>query len=121
MASLQPTPGHGIYGATKAFVTSFSESLHEEARGQGIGVTAVLPGYTRTEFHLRATTTGEANVPDRLWQTADACAAEALAGLRAGRATVVTGRVNQVVAIGSALVPRAAKRRLVRSLSGRFR
>jgi hypothetical protein len=120
MASLQATPGHATYGATKAFVTSFTESLHEEARHQGVRVTAALPGYTRTEFHLRATPTGQARIPDQLWQTAEACAADALAGLRAGRAMVVTGKVNQVVAAGSALVPRVAKRRIVRVLSGRF-
>jgi hypothetical protein len=120
MASLQATPGHATYGATKAFVTSFSESVHEEVRGSGVRVTAVLPGYTHTEFHERAQLTGTAKIPAQLWQTAEACAAEALDGARAGRAVVVTGRVNQVVATGGALLPRAVKRRIVRVMSGRF-
>jgi short-subunit dehydrogenase len=120
MASLQATPGHATYGATKAFVTSFSESVHEEVRGSGVRVTAVLPGYTHTEFHVRAELTGTAKIPAVLWQTAEACAAEALDGARAGRAVVVTGRANQVVAAGGALLPRVVKRRIVRAMSGRF-
>lgn len=120
IASLQAMPLHAVYGASKAFVTNFSESLHEEVRDKGVRVTAVLPGYTHTEFHIRAQLSTTNRIPDRLWQSADACAAEALAGARAGKALVVTGRVNQVVAVGSALVPRAAKRRLVRIMSGRL-
>ena len=50
----QPIPFVATYAATKAFLTSLSESLHEELRGKGVTVTAVLPGFTRSEFHDRA-------------------------------------------------------------------
>ena len=50
----QPIPFVATYAATKAFLTSLSESLHEELRGKGVAVTAVLPGFTRSEFHDRA-------------------------------------------------------------------
>lgn len=46
----QPTPYMSVYGATKAFVLSFTESLWEEARGTGLRVLALSPGATRTEF-----------------------------------------------------------------------
>ena len=39
-----------MYAATKAYVTSLTESLHEEVRGTGVHVTALCPGLTRTEF-----------------------------------------------------------------------
>jgi hypothetical protein len=52
-ASLQPAPFMATYGATKAFVLSFSEALHEELKGSGITVTALLPGNTETEFHAK--------------------------------------------------------------------
>jgi short-subunit dehydrogenase len=120
IASLHPTPGHATYGATKAFVTSFSESVHEEVRGTGVRVTAVLPGHTRTEFQDRAELTDMAKIPDLLWQSAEACAAQSLAGMRAGRALVVTGRVNQLAAAGTSVLPRTVKRRIVRAVSGRL-
>ena len=50
VASFQPAPELAVYAATKAYVTSLSESLHEEARGTGVHVTALCPGLTRTEF-----------------------------------------------------------------------
>lgn len=121
MASLQPTPRNATYGATKAFVTTFSESLHEELRGAGVKVTAVLPGFTRTEFQARAGLNDTGGLPGFVWQEADECAAEAVAGARAGRAIVIPGTLNKVTAAGAATIPRAAKRRLVGLLSTRFK
>ena len=50
LLGFQPTPYLGVYGATKAFVLSFTESLWEEARGTGLRVLAVCPGAMQTEF-----------------------------------------------------------------------
>jgi hypothetical protein len=50
LLGFQPTPYLGVYGATKAFVLSFTESLWEEARGTGLRVLAVSPGAMQTEF-----------------------------------------------------------------------
>ena len=49
-AAFQPGPGMAVYFATKAFVLSFSEALHEEVREHGVTVTALCPGPTATEF-----------------------------------------------------------------------
>ncbi|MFE9888469.1 SDR family NAD(P)-dependent oxidoreductase [Streptomyces scopuliridis] len=51
LLGFQPTPYMSVYGATKAFVLSFTESLWEETRGTGLRVLAVCPGATRTEFY----------------------------------------------------------------------
>lgn len=49
-ASFQPLPYMGVYAATKSFVLSFSRSLCVEIRDKGISVTALCPGWTKTEF-----------------------------------------------------------------------
>jgi short-subunit dehydrogenase len=49
-AAFQPVPYMAVYGATKAFVRSFSEALHEEVRDRGVRVLALCPGVTATEF-----------------------------------------------------------------------
>lgn len=54
VASCQPIPYINVYGATKAFVLSFSRALNREVKPQGITVTAVLPFWTKTEFFNRA-------------------------------------------------------------------
>jgi len=53
-ASLLPLPKLGVYAATKAYVTSFSEALRLELRGTGVSVTALCPGPVTTEFYDRA-------------------------------------------------------------------
>ncbi len=50
LLGFQPTPYLSVYGATKAFVLSFTESLWEETRGTGLRVLAVCPGPMQTEF-----------------------------------------------------------------------
>ncbi len=50
VASFQPVPGLSLYGASKAFVLSFTESLSEDVKGTGVTVTALCPGPTRTEM-----------------------------------------------------------------------
>jgi short-subunit dehydrogenase len=121
MASLQPSPGFAVYGATKAFVTTFSESVHEELRGTAVTVTAVLPGFTRTEFQERAGYDAPGHgIPDFLWQDADAVAAETLAGAAKGKAVVVCGPLNRATAVVTGPFPRGMKRRVVSALARRF-
>jgi uncharacterized protein len=50
IASFMPTPNFAAYGASKAFVLSFSEALAEELRGTGVSVTCVCPGMTETKM-----------------------------------------------------------------------
>ena len=59
VAAFQPIPYIDIYGATKAFVLSFSRALNRELKGRGIGVMAVCPFWTKTAFFDRAIKAGE--------------------------------------------------------------
>ena len=54
VSATTPTPYEGVYGGTKAFGYSLAETLREELRNHGIGVTALLPGATDSEFHSNA-------------------------------------------------------------------
>lgn len=109
MAALQATPGNATYGATKGFVAMFGEAVASELAGTGVTLTTVLPGFTHTEFHARAGV--EPRRPLGMpWQSAEDCAAAALAATRAGRSWVVTGRVNKVAAAAAGPVPRSLRR-----------
>ncbi|MBV9078862.1 MAG: SDR family oxidoreductase [Methylobacteriaceae bacterium] len=108
-ASFQAVPFMAVYAATKAYVLSLSEALHEEARRSGVVVTAVCPGATATEFTKRAdmeTSKLFANAMD-----AATVARLAVEGYEAGRAVVITGAANAAMTLASRLVPRGLTRR----------
>ena len=72
VVGFQPAPNLTVYAATKAFVTSFTEGLHEELRDTGVSATVLCPGLTRTEFQSVSNTTGQSrDLPDFAWMTAD--------------------------------------------------
>ncbi len=111
VAGYLPVGGSATYAATKAFVNSFSESLHQELADSGVVVTVSCPGYTRTEFHERADV-DPTRIPKVLWQSADAVAAHALAGVAEGKARVVPGVLNKVAVGMLKVTPLAVLRRV---------
>lgn len=114
-AAFQPGPGLATYTSTKAFIVSFSESLHEELRADGVTVTCVCPGYTRTELQERADV-DMSHLPNLMWQSADEVARSGLDGHARGRAVVVPGLVNRVMAVSARLMPCALTRRAAAKL-----
>ena len=119
MGGHAPGPGFAVYSATKAFVTSFSESLHEEVRDSGIVVTSGVPRATRTEFGEVAGAL-DGDLPSMLWQTAEEVAAEALGATAAGRAVRVTGTVNRLSAAVTTVLPRYANRKISALVTSRL-
>jgi short-subunit dehydrogenase len=95
MSAFAPTPNNATYAATKAFVNALSEALHAELAEHHVHVTALCPGFTRTEFQARADLDAS-SIPDRLWQDADEVAAAGLWGIDQNRAVVVPGVLNKV-------------------------
>jgi short-subunit dehydrogenase len=121
VAGFQPVPGLAVYAATKAYVTSFTESLHEELRGTGVHATVLCPGLTRTEFiEVSSGPDVATRYPGAAWLTADEVAVEGLRDTARGRAVSVPGLHYRALVTGSGFVPRGVKRRmagLVRSIS----
>jgi short-subunit dehydrogenase len=111
LAGHQPTPLNATYGATKAFVTSFSQALHEELRGTGVKVMVLCPGFTRTEFQARAGL-DSGSVPSFLWQTPEPVVAAALRAYEQGRAVCIPGALNQAGAAFSSALPAGITRRI---------
>ena len=111
LAGFQPGPSNGTYGATKAFVTSFTEAVHEELRGTGVSVTVLCPGFTHTEFQSRANVPA-GSVPGFMWQEAPEVARAGLDGVAKNKAVVIPGTTNKVMGTLSALTPHAITRRL---------
>ncbi|HTT87180.1 MAG TPA: SDR family oxidoreductase [Acidimicrobiales bacterium] len=113
VAGFAPTPGGATYSATKAFVLSFTEALHDEAAGTGVHVSVVCPGFTRTDFQRRAGVAA-AGIPAAAWSEPAAVVDAALKALARNQAVCVPGLVNKV----TAAAPRFGPRGLVRRISG---
>ena len=117
-AAFQPGPWMAVYYATKAFVLSFSEALHEEVRGQGVHVTALCPGPTRTEFADKASMS-DSELFKRLAADPEGVIRDGLAALKANKAVKVSGALNAVMAESIRLTPRGVARTIVGGLQKR--
>jgi uncharacterized protein len=115
MVGALPMPRSATYGASKAFLSAFHESLHIELRERGVRVTTVNAGLTRTEFHEAAGADVD-GIPTMAWLDADLVAAAGLRGLLAGRPIVVPGAMNKAQVPVFRLMPRAALRAMVRRM-----
>lgn len=112
-AAFQPGPGMAVYFATKAFVLSLSEALHEEVKRHGVSVTALCPGPTRTEFGEVAGFKGSSRISG-LSMNSEPVVRAGLEALDANKAVTITGALNKVGALSTRFVPRS----LVRKIAG---
>lgn len=117
LAGYQPVPYSATYGATKAFVSSFTNALHEELRGTGVKAMVLAPGFTRTGFQAESFSAD--GVPSFAWQSADAVVATALRAYARGQAVCITGIVNVLVAAVSSALPAVVTRRVTGAVTRR--
>jgi hypothetical protein len=107
LAGIEDMGAGAVYGATKAFLISFSKSLAREVAKYGVTVTAVCPGLTRTEFHaapeMRRTVVG---MPEWMWMEPSTVARQGLDAALAGRSLVINGRLNRLFVEAVRYVPR---------------
>jgi short-subunit dehydrogenase len=111
VAGFMPTSYVAVYGATKAFVLSFSEALHEELRGTGVTVTALCPGPVSTEFgEVAGTRARPRHLPGRI--SAETCARQGIDAAERGEVVYVPGMTSRALVLTSAIIPRPWVRRL---------
>jgi short-subunit dehydrogenase/uncharacterized protein YndB with AHSA1/START domain len=104
--AFQPAPYQAVYAASKAFVLSFSQALWAEARGSGVAVTALCPGPTRTGFvDALGADVGHTVIYSRLAEPGPVIDA-GLRGLDKGRAVVIPGLRNKLIAANGRIMPR---------------
>ena len=115
-ASFQPGPLMAVYYATKSYVLSFSEALHEETRGTGVTVTALCPGPTASGFQAAADMELSPLVANRKLPSAADVAAYGVKAMQRGDAVAVPGAMNKIMAASVRLTPRPVIRRLVRKM-----
>jgi uncharacterized protein len=97
-AGFLPIPEFNVYAATKAYVTSFSESLRAEVRGKGVTVTSLCPGPVRTEFQQLAQRSGGKpdSAPAFVYVSVDQAVRDALAAIEADKPLVIPGIVMKL-------------------------
>ncbi|MFN4328825.1 MAG: SDR family NAD(P)-dependent oxidoreductase [Limnobacter sp.] len=99
LAAFSPPGASLLYTGIKSYVLNISQSLDMELKPQGIHVTALCPGFTRSEFHDTMGTRDAANkLPAVLWQDADDVVREGWQAVMKGKPVCVPGVVNKLVA-----------------------
>lgn len=112
IAAFQPLPTMATYSATKAFVQTFSEAVHEELRGTGVSCTVLCPGPVETEWSEIASAQAVMIGPAKV--SPGQVAAEAISGMEKGSRSVVPGIVPKAMANAGRFTPRSI---LLRGLS----
>jgi len=104
VAGFQPLPGMAVYSATKAFVQTFSEAVHEELHGTGVSCTVLCPGPVPTEW---------ADIADaQQWSVGigqvspEDVAQAAIEGMLEGKRSVVPGLLPKIAGLGGRFTPR---------------
>lgn len=105
-AAFLPGPNMAVYYASKAYVLSLSEALAEEVRGTGVTVTVLCPGATETGFQERAEVQSALLLKLPMANAAKVAKA-GIDGMMRGKAVVVPGLMNKIVAMAPKLTPRS--------------
>ena len=106
----------GTYSASKSYLTVLSESLHTELLGTDVKISALCPGFTRTEFHQRGRMKMK-GLPEFMWLDSDQLVAAAWSDAQAGKAVSVPGWQYKLL-VG---VISSAPRRFVRKIGMNLR
>ncbi|MBV2156272.1 SDR family oxidoreductase [Kitasatospora sp. SUK 42] len=104
VASVAAFLPRGTYGASKAWVVSFTQGVLRDLGGTGVRMLALCPGFTRTEFHQRARM-GTGNIPSWAWLSAERVVDEAMRDLARGKSLSVPGKRYKVAVALARVLP----------------
>lgn len=110
----------GTYSASKSYLTVLSESLHTELRDTNVRISALCPGFTRTEFHQRGRMKMK-GLPDFMWLDSDQLVAASWSDAQSGKAVSVPGWQYKILIALISLAPRSAVRKIGMNLRKRQR
>ena len=110
----------GSYSAAKSYLTVISESLHTELADTNIKVSALCPGFTRTEFHQRGRMSMK-GLPNFMWLNSDKLVAKAWSDALKGKAVSIPGWQYQILVFVIASLPRSIIRRVGMNLRAKQR
>ena len=115
VAGFVPGPNMAVYYATKAFVLSFSEALHEELKLHGITVSCLAPGPTKTKF---GEVSGmEASIIFKIGaQSPHSVARKAYQGFKRNKAIILPGINNKFITLITRLFPRSVIRKVINKI-----
>ncbi|NOX94816.1 MAG: SDR family oxidoreductase [Alphaproteobacteria bacterium] len=123
VAGLVPgSAGHTMYGASKAFLVSFAQSLAAECDGKGVNVSALCPGFTYSEFHDANDTRGlVSQLPKYMFMQAEPVIEGALDAVERGHVVYVPGAWNKFTVWLMKALPRPWAAAMVKKQSQKFR
>ncbi len=101
----------GTYSAAKSYLTVFSEYLHTELRDTNIKVSALCPGFTRTEFHARGKMK-MSGLPNYMWTAVDQVVAKSWRYVKAGKVICIPGWQYMLLSSIARIAPRPIVRKL---------
>jgi short-subunit dehydrogenase len=101
----------GTYSASKSYLTVLSESLHTELAGTNVRISALCPGFTRTEFHQRGRMSMK-GLPSFLWLDSDELVAKAWSDALKGEAISIPGWQYRLLVIVIKKLPRSIVRKV---------
>ena len=110
----------GTYSASKSYLTVLSESLHTEVRDTNVKISALCPGFTRTEFHQRGRMKMK-GLPDFMWLDSDQLVAASWSDAQSGKAVSIPGWQYKILIALISLAPRSAVRKIGMNLRKRQR
>jgi len=110
----------GSYSAAKSYLTVITESLHTELANTNIKVSALCPGFTRTEFHQRGRMSMK-GLPSFMWLNSDKLVAKAWSDALKGKAVSIPGWQYQIIVFVIASLPRSIIRKVGMNLRAKQR